>query len=102
MSTELNDKILDIIRDVHCDTDNWGHCGGANRESQKEAANAIEALVLESKIDLLNMLHKPEYTTFITKQAVFIDGGISEEPETSDGYELIHQFENQLKKLKAD
>jgi len=49
----LNEKILNIIYDVHCDTDNWGHCGGINIESRKEAAKEIEKLILQEKIDLL-------------------------------------------------
>lgn len=88
MSTELNDKILDIIRDVHCDTDNWGHCGGINRESQKETANAIEALVLQEKIDLLNGM-------YVNK----MDG---QENLYDAREDKISELSNRLKQLKAD
>ena len=43
-------------------------------------------------------LHKPEYTTFITKPTEYIDGGVSSEAETCDGYEKLSFFEE----LKAE
>ena len=49
----LNEKILNIIYDVRCDTDNWGHCGGINIESRKEAAKEIEKLIIQEKISYL-------------------------------------------------
>ena len=38
-------------------------------------------------------LHKPEYTTFIIKQTEYINGGVSQEAETCDGYAKFSAFE---------
>ncbi len=43
-------------------------------------------------------LHKPEYTTFITKPTEYFDGVMSQEAETCDGYEKLSFFEE----LKAE
>jgi hypothetical protein len=52
-------------------------------DCKRNATTCVEEIISE-----LDKLHKPEYTTFITRQAVFINGGLSEETETCDGYEL--------------
>lgn len=55
----------------------------------KQRAKDAAKIDVANRIDLLNTLIKPEYTSFITKQPVFIDGGLSEEAETYDGYEML-------------
>lgn len=85
----LNDKIVDILS--RCSE--WEYL---YEETLAETTKEIEKLILQEKIDLLKMLHKPEYTTFILK-------GTKEEltPEhLLDGYELIEELTQQLKQLK--
>lgn len=50
----LNEQIQDILRDVKCDTGNWGECGGQNKESRIDAAKELELLFLQSRLDLLD------------------------------------------------
>ena len=52
----LEEKIRDIISDIHCDTNNWGECGGTNRDSQKSATKELLLLILQEKVELLEDL----------------------------------------------
>ncbi len=54
----LNERIYDIVEDVHADVGMYGEYGGINRQSRKAAVDAIERLVLQEKIDLVNNLWK--------------------------------------------
>ena len=64
----------------------------SEKEAAYKAAKECAIIDTQGKIDLLERLHKPEYTIFITKYAVYTDGGLSEEPETYDGYEMINYY----------
>lgn len=68
----------------------------ANIKHEKQCA----MIDTQGKIDLLERLHKPEYTIFITKYAVYIDGGLSEKPEIYDGYEMINYYQEALKEIQ--
>lgn len=59
----------------------------------KQRAKDAAKIDVANSINLLNTLVKPEYTSFVTKQPVFIGGGLSEEAETYDGYEMIEFLE---------
>jgi hypothetical protein len=75
-------------------------------EIEKDKIVAKNCAIIAVKVIIceLEKLHKPEYTTFITREPIFLDGGLSEEGETCDGYELIEYYKEvkeELIKLKV-
>jgi len=68
----------------------------------KQRAKDAARIEIANRIELLNTLVKAKYTSFITKEPVFIDGGLSEEAETYDGYEMLtflERVEAEIEKL---
>lgn len=57
-------------------------------ECKQCALIAVDEIIKE-----LEQLAKPEYTIFITRYAIYINGGLSEEAETMDGYEKVHYWQ---------
>lgn len=64
-------------------------------DSAGEIKKAIQCAIIDvtGKIELLEQLHKPEYTTFITQR--------EPEVETMDGYELKDFWNAVLTNLKS-
>jgi len=86
------DELIDKYRPFVNGTDFNSEVGEYFTNNELWQKSAINCAIIDvtGKIELLQKLHKPEYTTFIT-----------EREKTIDGYELVDFWDDVLTNLKS-